>query len=80
MSPGRGGLLRTYGRGVEGETPACGTGAVAAALACGRSRTVRVEAVGGVLTVAFSPRKDGGFTDVWLEGPVRQTFTGEVTL
>lgn len=76
-----GGLaLRTYERGVEDETLACGTGAVAAALTLGRSPRVRVAAAGGDLTVAYSPRKDGGFTDVWLEGPVRQTFTGEVTL
>lgn len=77
----RGGLaLRTYERGVEDETLACGTGAVAAALALGRSRRVRVRALGGALQVTFSPRKDGGFSDVWLEGPVKQTFTGEVTL
>lgn len=78
-----GGLrLRTYERGVEDETLACGTGAVAAALAArgGRAGRTRVRALGGTLTVAFSPRKDGGFADVWLEGPVRQTFTGEVTL
>lgn len=81
----RGGLaLRTYERGVEDETLACGTGAVAAALAVaaprtpGRSRRVRVRALGGALEVTFSPRKDGGFSDVWLEGPVKQTFTGEV--
>ena len=76
-----GGLaLRTYERGVEDETLACGTGAVAAALAWGRGRRVRVAVLGGGLAVTFSPRKDGGFSDVWLEGPVRQTFTGEVTL
>lgn len=79
---GRGLALRTYERGVEDETLACGTGAVAAALASsgGRPDRTRVRALGGTLTVTFSPRKDGGFTDVWLEGPVRQTFTGEVTL
>ncbi|TBR22507.1 diaminopimelate epimerase [bacterium] len=79
---GKGLRLRTYERGVEDETSACGTGAVAAAVAAGgrRSGRVRVEALGGTLTVSFAPRKDGGFTDVWLEGPVRQVFTGEVTL
>ncbi|MDE2293289.1 MAG: diaminopimelate epimerase, partial [Elusimicrobia bacterium] len=72
--------LRTYERGVEDETLACGTGAVAAALAFGRASPVTVRARGGRLTVSFRAGKDGGFTDVWLEGPVRQTFTGEVVL
>lgn len=78
---GRGAVaIRTYERGVEAETLACGTGAVAAALASGLPSPVRVDARGGRLTVSFARRKDGGFTDVWLEGPVRQVFTGEVTL
>lgn len=70
--------LRTYERGVEDETLACGTGAVAAALVSGLPSPVRVEARGGILSVAFKPRADGGFSDVWLEGPVRHIFTGEV--
>lgn len=79
---GRGLAVRTYERGVEDETLACGTGAVAAALAASgrRSGPVPVAALGGNLTVSFKARKDGGFTDVWLEGPVRQVFSGEVTL
>jgi len=77
---GRSLRVRTYERGVEDETLACGTGAVAAALAVGGSGRVRVKALGGVLTVWAAARKDGGFSDVWLEGPVKETFTGEVTL
>ncbi|MBI3299970.1 MAG: diaminopimelate epimerase [Elusimicrobia bacterium] len=80
VAPARGGLrLRTWERGVEDETLACGTGAVAAALALGKS-PCRVSVRGGLLTVSFAARPDGGFTDVRLEGPVRLTFTGEVTL
>jgi diaminopimelate epimerase len=73
-------VLRTYERGVEDETMACGTGAVAAALTSGLPSPVTVDVRGGTLKVSFKRRKDGGFSDVWLEGPVALTFTGEVTL
>ncbi|MBI2362946.1 MAG: diaminopimelate epimerase, partial [Elusimicrobia bacterium] len=77
---GRGLRIRTYERGVEDETLACGTGAVAAALCSGLPSPVPVRALGGTLSVSFTKRKDGGFTDVWLTGPVRRVFTGEVSL
>jgi diaminopimelate epimerase len=71
-------LLRTYERGVEGETLACGTGVVAAAFVSrvlGFNRSpVRVAVRGGdALSVSFDngPR---------LEGPGRVVFSGEVTL
>jgi len=74
----RGGVgVRTYERGVEGETLACGTGAVAAAAALRllgrRGSPVRLRTLGGdVLAVSFS---DG---EVWLEGPVQLAFSGEI--
>ncbi len=66
--------IRTYERGVEGETLACGTGAVAAALvasAVGRvSSPVTVTTSGGD-RLGISFRKDGDeFTDLRLEGEV----------
>ena len=76
--------VRTYERGVEDETLACGTGATASALtAClldaARSPvSVRVRG-GATLTVSFK-RKDFSFSDVWLEGPAELTFSGEVDL
>lgn len=81
---GRGGLrLRTYERGVEAETWACGTGAVAAAVAgyrLGRSRPpVSVRARGGELAVRFKPQGEG-VRDIWLKGPARTVFQGEVKL
>lgn len=80
VSVSRGGVhIRTYERGVEDETLACGTGAVAAALCSGLPSPVRVHARGGELSVSFTRRKDGGFTDVWLTGPVTRVFTGEVS-
>lgn len=73
-------FVRTYERGVEDETLACGTGAVAAALearAPGSRAPVRVAMPGGRLSVAFAgtgPR----WEDVRLEGPAQLVFTGEV--
>lgn len=74
--------VRTYEKGVEGETPACGTGALAAAVAAhltGRvaAERVAVQMPGGTLRVGF--RVEGGtVTDLYLEGPVAQTFRGTV--
>lgn len=76
--------LRTYERGVEDETLACGTGATASALvaaARGLARSpVRVRVRGGAdLTIRF--KRDGaGYADVWLEGPAQQIFSGEIDL
>ncbi len=74
--------VRTYERGVEGETLACGTGAVASAIVSYHLGTVRdlpvtVRMRGGDLKIDFTP--DGGtYADVWLTGPVTTVFTGEV--
>jgi diaminopimelate epimerase len=85
VSRGRSGLLlRTYERGVEAETPACGTGAAAAAWVgwkLGWVRPpVRVLVRGGEsLTVDF--RAGGaGAPDLRLAGPARIVFSGEVEL
>ncbi len=76
--------IRTYERGVEDETLACGTGVTAAALAFARrSRHLggpvetRVEARGGQLSVRFQVDQ-AGFREVWLCGPARQVFTGNL--
>jgi diaminopimelate epimerase len=74
--------VRTYERGVEDETLACGTGSTAAALvaaALGRkSSPVRVLTRSGeFLTVHF--RKDGArFHDIFLEGGARMIYRGEL--
>lgn len=73
--------IRTYERGVEDETLACGTGATAAALAAsllGRVKSpTRVLARGGDLRISFKKTVDG-FDDVWLEGPARVVYAGEI--
>nr|BCX01226.1 MAG: diaminopimelate epimerase [Bacteroidota bacterium] len=73
--------VRTYERGVEAETLACGTGAVAAAcvayqLGWVRRFPVRVHMPGGVLEVGGRPGPEGRWEALYLEGPVQVTFTG----
>lgn len=64
--------IRTYERGVEDETLACGTGAIACALVASIrekvSSPVRVKTRGGEeLTIHFK-RENTSFEQVWLEG------------
>ena len=74
--------IRTYERGVEGETLACGTGATAAVLVAARQKKVlppvQVKTRGGeVLTVDFMIQRNQ-IQKAWLEGPVKIVFTGEI--
>jgi diaminopimelate epimerase len=72
--------VRTYERGVEDETLACGTGAVAAALMAGAKGdlkppvTVRVRS-GEKLIVHYELNGDG-FSEVFLEGPASYVYEG----
>jgi diaminopimelate epimerase len=76
--------VRTYERGVEGETLACGTGVTASAiiahLALGVALPVEVRVQGGdTLTVNFT--RDGDtLRDVTLTGPADIVFSGEIDL
>lgn len=75
--------LRTYERGVEEETLACGTGATAAALAAskkGYSSPVTLFTRGGRLIVNFNTLPSGGFSDIFLTGPAKMVFKGELVL
>lgn len=75
--------MRTYERGVEGETLSCGTGVTAAALsAMGReliSGRCDVRTRGGDLLVTADAAADG-FRSITLAGPVKEVFTGEVEI
>jgi diaminopimelate epimerase len=75
----RGGVaMRTYERGVESETLACGSGAMASALWAaeqGERSPVEVRTAGGdALVVSFEA--DSGGYDVRLTGPAEVAFTG----
>jgi diaminopimelate epimerase len=76
--------VRTFERGVEGETLACGTGVTASALIAARvhqfNSPVRVRVQGGdELQVSFDV-KNGGFANVRLTGPAEFAFEGRVEL
>jgi diaminopimelate epimerase len=76
-------FVRTYERGVESETLACGTGAVAAAgIAFFKKKVkspVRVQTRGGeILTVYLEGHPGQNIDQVYLEGKVRLIFQGEV--
>lgn len=78
--------IRTYERGVEAETLACGTGVTAAAIAsfyAGKlvsEKNIVVHAMGGRLKVSFSISGNEKFTDVYLEGPAEKVFDGSIDL
>ncbi len=74
-------LIRTYERGVEAETLACGTGSVAAAICTaiqtGNGRdSLKIETTGGPLQVSFTKTGETSFTNVWLTGPAKKVFSG----
>jgi diaminopimelate epimerase len=74
--------VRTYERGVEDETLACGTGVTAAALVLARKKAaaspVRLKArSGSLLKVHFTPHGNG-FKDVFLEGDARIIYAGRL--
>jgi diaminopimelate epimerase len=77
--------VRTFERGVENETYACGTGVTAAAMAMAKKQNqigkieTAIEVLGGKLQVNFN--YDGQkFTNVFLCGPAVKVFEGKITL
>ncbi len=77
--------VRTFERGVEDETLACGTGAVASALATWQRTgsslwNWKVEVAGGLLEVQFIPREGGSFGQIILTGAARKVFDGTYVL
>jgi diaminopimelate epimerase len=76
--------LRTYERGVEDETLACGTGATAVAIAMNalgetKANSIDLNVEGGKLVVSFD-KKDGQFTNVFLKGPAEFVFKGTIEI
>lgn len=78
--------LQTYERGVENLTLACGTGAIASAMAA-HSRSVKTEGnftytvhvKGGELSVSFTYNSETKtYSDVILAGPAHIAFTGSI--
>jgi len=76
-------FVRTYERGVEDETYACGTGVTAVAMAVAKHKNqtghiqTNIDVLGGKIRVEFD--YDGNaFTNVFLCGPAKLVFEGDV--
>jgi diaminopimelate epimerase len=74
--------IRTYERGVEDETLACGTGAIASAIvmACQKKLTspVTVQTRSGGYLNIFCQEKDGKYHDIYLEGDARIIYKAQL--
>lgn len=74
--------IRTYERGVEAETGACGTGSIAAAVIgvadYGLEFPVNVKTSLGYNLIIDGVWKDNCFTHLTLTGPVKKVFSGEI--
>lgn len=77
-------FVRTYERGVEGETLSCGTGVTASAISAAihlksDKNSYHIRTHGGDLKVSFTNRHTL-FEDVWLEGPANFVFEGKIKI
>jgi len=74
--------VRTYERGVEAETLACGTGSTASAIfsSCksekSGDRVIRVKTRGREILKVFFNKTNAKVSDVWLEGLARIVYKG----
>lgn len=78
-------FVRTFERGVEDETYACGTGVTAVALAMAKNRAqtgdlkTNIKVLGGDLRIEF--KYDGNsFTNIFLCGPAELVFEGDIKI
>ncbi len=77
--------IRTFERGVENETLACGTGAVASAISSHyRQKTDKnsytIHALGGTLSVNFTVQNNENYSNIWLKGPAKFVFKGQINI
>ena len=84
LLPGNAILIRTYERGVEGETLSCGTGSTAGALIAAATHRLKspvaVKTKSGETLKIYFTRDGESFRDVYLEGSVQKCFQGRVRL
>lgn len=77
--------IRTFERGVENETLACGTGTVASTIVYYlKTKIIKpeysIQTQGGLLSVKFSPINDSTYEDIWLKGPAVHVFDGHIAI
>ncbi|MDP3730778.1 MAG: diaminopimelate epimerase [Candidatus Omnitrophota bacterium] len=74
--------VRTYERGVEDETLACGTGAVASAIISAEAEKlaspITVETKSGEVLKVYFESEGGSFKNVYLEGKAKLVYEGEI--
>lgn len=79
-------FVRTYERGVEDETLSCGTGVTAAAISYAfhnklpdSEHVIRISTKGGLFDIHLT-KTNHHFSNITLEGPVQNVFSGEINL
>ena len=74
--------IRTYERGVEDETLACGTGAIAAAIVTAHKAKIKspvnVLTRSGEILKVYYQEQGGHFSDIYLEGDARIIYKGRL--
>lgn len=75
--------VRTYERGVEDETLACGTGATCVAIAThalgmNEENFAYIKMPGGDLKIEYEMAEDGTYHNIWLSGPAVCVFKGKM--
>ena len=76
--------VRTYEKGVENETLACGTGVTAVAIAMHKTgktknNSISLPVEGGNLEVSFT-EENGIYTNVFLKGPATFVYKGNINI
>ncbi|MCX5711364.1 MAG: diaminopimelate epimerase [Candidatus Omnitrophica bacterium] len=73
--------IRTYERGVEDETLACGTGSAASAIVFAlkgaKGSPIKLKTKGGDVLKVYFDKCGDKFKNVWLEGKARKVYEGE---
>jgi len=77
--------VETYERGVENETYSCGTGVTAVALAsAAQQETISgitpIRTKGGTLRIHWQKTSNGTFDEIYLEGPAKKVYDGQIDI
>lgn len=76
--------IRTYERGVEAETLACGSGSVSSAIIAFLEKKlqlpIKIQTYGGAFLEVNFNYLNNKFLDIWLTGPARKVFDGSIDL